>query len=93
MTWRQVIPMSFTMGALLAGFFSLMMSAAGQYAEASQLIMLSMVLSYAGLPIEGLGLVAGIDAVLDMARTCINVTGDMCVSTVVAKTEGETLKD
>ena len=57
------------------------------------LIMLSMVLSYAGLPIEGLGLVAGIDAVLDMARTCINVTGDMCVSTVVAKTEGETLKD
>lgn len=53
------------------------------------LIMLSMVLASAGLPIEGIGLVAGIDAVLDMARTCINVTGDMCVSTVVAKTEGE----
>jgi len=53
------------------------------------LIMLSMVLTSAGLPIEGIGLVAGIDAVLDMARTCINVTGDMCVSTVVAKTEGE----
>lgn len=55
------------------------------------LIMLSMVLAYAGLPIEGLGLVAGIDVVLDMARTCINVTGDMCTSCVVAKTEGETL--
>ncbi|MDD4160309.1 MAG: dicarboxylate/amino acid:cation symporter, partial [Synergistaceae bacterium] len=53
------------------------------------LIMLSMVLTSAGLPIEGIGLVAGIDAVLDMARTSINVTGDMCVSTVVAKTEGE----
>lgn len=53
------------------------------------LIMLSMVLSSAGLPIEGIGLVAGIDAVLDMARTCVNVTGDMCVATVVAKTEGE----
>lgn len=53
------------------------------------LIMLSMVLASAGLPIEGIGLVAGIDAVLDMARTCINVTGDMCVATVVAKTEGE----
>ena len=53
------------------------------------LIMLSMVLTSAGLPIEGIGLVAGIDAVLDMARTCINVTGDMCVSTVVAKSEGE----
>ena len=53
------------------------------------LIMLSMVLTSAGLPIEGIGLVAGIDAVLDMARTCINVTGDMCVSTVVSKSEGE----
>jgi len=56
------------------------------------LIMLSMVVTSAGLPIEGLGLVAGIDAVLDMARTCINVTGDMCVATVVATTEGEKLK-
>lgn len=55
------------------------------------LIMLSMVLSSAGLPIEGIGLVAGIDAVLDMARTCINVTGDLCVSAVVATSEGETL--
>ena len=53
------------------------------------LIMLSMVLTSAGLPIKGIGLVAGIDAVLDMARTSINVTGDMCVSAVVARTEGE----
>lgn len=56
------------------------------------LIMLSMVLTSAGLPIEGIGLVAGIDAVLDMARTSINVTGDMAVSAVIAKSEGETLK-
>lgn len=55
------------------------------------LIMLSMVLVSAGLPIEGMALIAGIDAVLDMARTCVNVTGDMCVSTVIAKTEGEKL--
>ncbi len=55
------------------------------------LIMLSTVLVSAGLPIEGMALVAGIDAVLDMARTCVNVTGDMCVSTVIAKTEGEKL--
>lgn len=55
------------------------------------LIMLSMVLTAVGLPIEGVGLVAGIDAVLDMARTCVNVTGDMAVATVVAKSEGENL--
>jgi len=53
------------------------------------LIMLTLVLTAVGLPIEGVALVAGIDAVLDMARTSINVTGDSCVAAVVAKTEGE----
>lgn len=53
------------------------------------LIMLTLVLTSAGLPIEGVALVAGIDAVLDMARTAINVTGDACVTTVIAKTEKE----
>jgi Na+/H+-dicarboxylate symporter len=53
------------------------------------LIMLTLVLTQAGLPVEGVALIAGIDAVLDMARTAINVTGDAVVSAVVAKTEGE----
>ncbi|NLI95396.1 MAG: dicarboxylate/amino acid:cation symporter [Synergistaceae bacterium] len=53
------------------------------------LIMLTLVLTAVGLPVEGVALVAGIDAVLDMARTAINVTGDSCVAAVVAKTEGE----
>ncbi len=56
------------------------------------LIMLTLVLTGAGLPIEGIGLVAGIDAVLDAARTSLNVTGDTAVCAVVAATEGETLK-
>jgi Na+/H+-dicarboxylate symporter len=55
------------------------------------LIMLTLVLSGVGLPIEGIGLVAGIDAVLDAARTCVNVTGDTAVCAVVAASEGETL--
>jgi Na+/H+-dicarboxylate symporter len=55
------------------------------------LIMLTMVLTGAGLPIEGIGLVAGIDAVLDAIRTCVNVTGDTAVCAVVAATEGERL--
>ena len=53
------------------------------------LIMLTLVLTQAGLPVEGVALIAGIDAVLDMARTAINVTGDAAVATIVAKTEGE----
>jgi Na+/H+-dicarboxylate symporter len=56
------------------------------------LIMLTMVLTSTGLPIEGIGLVAGIDAILDAIRTCINVTGDTAVCAVVAASEGEKLK-
>ena len=55
------------------------------------LIMLTLVLTAVGLPLEGAALVAGIDAVLDMARTCVNVVGDACVAAVVASTEGEKL--
>ncbi len=55
------------------------------------LIMLTLVVTQAGLPMEGVAMVAGIDAVLDMARTSLNVTGDACVAAVVARTEGEIL--
>lgn len=53
------------------------------------LVMLSLVLTSVGLPLEGLSIVAGIDRILDMARTVVNVCGDMMVSTLVAKSEGE----
>lgn len=47
------------------------------------LIMLAMVLQSVGLPIEGLALVAGIDRVLDMFRTCLNITGDAAVAIAI----------
>ncbi|WP_104399583.1 dicarboxylate/amino acid:cation symporter [Vibrio penaeicida] len=53
------------------------------------LIMLSLVLTTVGLPLEGLAIVAGIDRILDMARTSVNVCGDLMVSTLVGKSEGE----
>lgn len=53
------------------------------------LIMLSLVLTTVGLPIEGLAIVAGIDRILDMARTTVNVCGDMMVTVLIAKSEGE----
>ena len=55
------------------------------------LIMLTMVLTSVGLPIEGIALVAGIDVILDAARTCLNVVGDTAVCAVVASSEGEEL--
>lgn len=51
------------------------------------LIMLAMVLQSVGLPIEGLALVAGIDRILDMFRTCLNVTGDGAVALLIDKDE------
>ena len=51
------------------------------------LIMLAMVLQSVGLPLEGLGLVAGIDRILDMFRTCLNITGDAAVACVINETE------
>jgi Na+/H+-dicarboxylate symporter len=51
------------------------------------LVMLSMVLAQVGLPIEGIGLIIGIDRLLDMVRTAVNVTGDCAVTCIVAKRE------
>ena len=53
------------------------------------LIMLSMVFVQVGLPVEGIGLILGVDRLLDMVRTSVNVTGDAVVTCVVAKSEKE----
>ncbi len=51
------------------------------------LIMLSMVLTQVGLPVEGVALIIGVDRLLDMLRTAVNVTGDSMVSTLIGKSE------
>ncbi|GAW94778.1 MULTISPECIES: dicarboxylate/amino acid:cation symporter [Colwellia] len=53
------------------------------------LIMLAMVLEQVGLPVEGIALIIGVDRLLDMTRTAVNVTGDSMVSVVIAKSEGQ----
>lgn len=53
------------------------------------LVMLTMVLGQVGLPIEGIALILGVDRLMDMIRTAVNITGDAVVTTVVAKTEGK----
>lgn len=52
------------------------------------LIMLAMVLQQVNLPVEGIALIIGVDRLLDMTRTAVNITGDCMVSCVVAKSEG-----
>tara|TARA_R110000796_G_scaffold70119_5_gene159665 strand:- start:731 stop:1993 length:1263 start_codon:yes stop_codon:yes gene_type:complete len=53
------------------------------------LIMLAMVLNQVGLPVEGIALIIGVDRMLDMIRTAVNVTGDAVATVIIAKSEGE----
>lgn len=52
------------------------------------IIMLVIVLQAIQVPVEGIGLILGVDRILDMARTAVNITGDAAVSVAVASTEG-----
>jgi Na+/H+-dicarboxylate symporter len=52
------------------------------------IIFMSMVLASVGLPIEGIGIILGVDRILDMIRTTINITGDATVTLLVDKSEG-----
>ena len=51
------------------------------------LITLALVLQQVGLPVEGIALIIGVDRLLDMMRTAVNVCGDAAVATIVAKSE------
>ena len=51
------------------------------------LVTLTMVLTQAGLPVEGIMLIIGVDRLLDMMRTAVNICGDGMVATVVARSE------
>ncbi len=53
------------------------------------MVMLVIVLETVGVPVEGIALIFGIDRLLDMCRTVVNVTGDAAVAVIVAATEGE----
>ena len=52
------------------------------------IIFMSMVLSSIGIPVEGIVVILGVDRVLDMVRTTINITGDSAITLIVDKTEG-----
>jgi proton glutamate symport protein len=55
------------------------------------LVMISVILTAVGLPLEGVGLILAVDPFLDMCRTTVNVWSDSCGAAIIAKSEGETL--
>lgn len=57
------------------------------------LVMLTMVLQSVNLPVEGIALIIGVDRLLDMMRTAVNITGDAACAVIVAKSEEGNLRE
>lgn len=55
-------------------------------------VMITVILTAVGLPLEGVGLILSVDRLLDMFRTSVNVWSDTCGAVTIAKSEGEKLK-
>ena len=72
-------------------FLSLICAIGSAGIPMSAMVMMAIILSAVGLPVEGIGLVIGVDRILDMCRTAVNVYGDTCIAVLVAKSEKETL--
>ncbi len=56
------------------------------------LVMITVILTAVGLPMEGIGLILAVDRILDMFRTATNVWSDSCGAVIIAKSEGESLR-
>ena len=76
---------------VLICFLSLMCAIGAAGIPMSAMVMMAIILSAVGLPVEGIGLVIGVDRILDMLRTAVNVYGDTCIAVLVAKSEKESL--
>ena len=59
----------------------------------ASLVAIALILQVVGLPLEFLGIVLAVDRILDMCRTSVNVTSDMTIAALIARTEGETLPE
>jgi len=88
----QVFGMDLSLGDQLAIVLTATMASIGAAGvPGAGMVTLTMVLTATGIPTVGVALILGVDRILDMFRTTINVTGDLAVSAVIARLEGESL--
>jgi proton glutamate symport protein len=86
----QVSGVELSIGQQITILITLMITSKGVAAvPRATLVILAGTLADFGLPLEGLTLILGVDAILDMARTCTNVVGNCLATVVIAKWEGE----
>lgn len=76
---------------LVIVFTALLASIGAASVPMSGLVMMSIILSAVGLPLEGVAIILAVDRVLDMFRTTVNVLSDSCGAVIVAKLDGETV--
>lgn len=88
----QAYGIEFTIGHQIMIICTVLFAAVGTASiPMAGLVMLSVVLTVAGLPLEGVGIVLAVQQLCDMPRTAVNTYGNMCGAVVVAKSEGEKL--
>jgi Na+/H+-dicarboxylate symporter len=88
----QVFEVDLSFGAELGIVFAATAASIGAAGvPGAGMITLAMVLTSAGIPAVGVALILGVDRLLDMFRTAVNVTGDLAVTAVMAVSEGESL--
>ncbi|MGK3720833.1 dicarboxylate/amino acid:cation symporter [Priestia megaterium] len=86
----QVYGVDLSLGALVTVVLTAVLASIGTAGVPGVgLIMLAMVLSSVGLPVAGIGLIIGIDRLLDMLRTSVNITGDAACAVIVAESEAK----
>jgi len=88
----QVFGMELSLGDQLSIVLAATMASIGAAGvPGAGIVTLALVLTASGIPQVGLALILGMDRLLDMFRTAVNVTGDLSVAAVMATSEGETL--
>ncbi|MFM8535018.1 MAG: dicarboxylate/amino acid:cation symporter, partial [Acidimicrobiia bacterium] len=86
----QAAGVELTVGQQITMMLTLMLTSKGVAGvPRASLVILAATLASYNLPLEGVTLILGVDAIMDMARTMTNVTGNCLASVVVAKWEGE----
>jgi Na+/H+-dicarboxylate symporter len=86
----QVFSIDLTMGQQLTIILTATLAAVGAAGvPGAGMVTLAVVLTTVNIPEVGIAIIFGLDRLLDMCRTVVNVTGDLTVTAVVAKSEGE----
>jgi DAACS family dicarboxylate/amino acid:cation (Na+ or H+) symporter len=85
----QVFGVELSLGAQLVVVVMAVVTAIGTAGiPGGSIPLLMMILGMVGVPMEGIAVILGVDRLLDMCRTVLNVTGDLVTATVVARLEG-----